>query len=121
MTSQAFPNNPTLPGQNAQASHNLDGTANPGQDKLSLDEPSLDEPAAQQPLREVVDSAMRRYFAHLDGGDVTGLYAMVMAEVEAPLFATVLDYAQGNQTRAAEILGLNRGTLRKKLKQYDLI
>lgn len=111
MTSQAFPKNPALPGQNAQAS----------QDVTGLDDASLDEPVAQQPLREVVDGAMRRYFAHLDGGDVTGLYAMVMAEVEAPLFATVLDYAQGNQTRAAEILGLNRGTLRKKLKQYDLI
>lgn len=121
MTSQAFPKNPALPGQNAQVSRDATGTAHSGLDELSLGEPSLDEPAAQQPLREVVDSAMRRYFAHLDGGDVTGLYAMVMAEVEAPLFATVLDYAQGNQTRAAEILGLNRGTLRKKLKQYDLI
>ncbi len=116
MTSQAFPKNPALPGQDAEASRDVAGTAHPG-----LDDASLDEPIAQQPLREVVDGAMRRYFAHLDGGDVTGLYAMVMAEVEAPLFATVLDYAQGNQTRAAEILGLNRGTLRKKLKQYDLI
>jgi|AntRauTorcE11898_2_1112593.scaffolds.fasta_scaffold34448_2 Fis family transcriptional regulator len=116
MTSQAFPKNPALSGQNAQASRDVTGMATPapGGD-------SLNESVAQQPLREVVDSAMRRYFAHLDGGDVTGLYAMVMAEVEAPLFATVLDYAQGNQTRAAEILGLNRGTLRKKLKQYDLI
>src|SRR5690554_7280565 len=48
---------------------------------------------------------MRRYFAHLDGGEVTGLYAMVMAEVEAPLLAAVLDHTQGNQTRAAEMLG----------------
>ncbi|WP_444677313.1 DNA-binding transcriptional regulator Fis [Halomonas sp. E19] len=76
---------------------------------------------AEQPLREAVDVAMRRYFDHLDGGTVTDLYAMVMAEVEAPLMAAVMDYTQGNQTRAAEILGLNRGTLRKKLKQHDLI
>lgn len=75
----------------------------------------------ERPLREAVDAAMRRYFAHLDGGTVTDLYGMVMAEVEAPLLATVMDHAQGNQTRAAEILGLNRGTLRKKLKQHDLI
>lgn len=131
MTRQAFPKNPALPGQNAPVTRDVVEMAHPGLDEpsrnepslneFSLEEPSLDEPVAQQPLREVVDGAMRRYFAHLDGGDVTGLYAMVMAEVEAPLFATVLDYAQGNQTRAAEILGLNRGTLRKKLKQYDLI
>lgn len=79
------------------------------------------ESLAEQPLREAVDVAMRRYFDHLDGGTVTDLYAMVMAEVEAPLMAAVMDYTQGNQTRAAEILGLNRGTLRKKLKQHDLI
>lgn len=64
---------------------------------------------------------MRRYFDHLDGGDASDLHAMVMAEVEAPLLTSVLDYTQGNQTRAAEILGLNRGTLRKKLKHYGLI
>ena len=75
----------------------------------------------EQPLREAVDAAMRRYFDHLDGGVVTDLYAMVMAEVEAPLLATVMEHANGNQTRAAEMLGLNRGTLRKKLKQYALI
>ncbi|WP_374710076.1 DNA-binding transcriptional regulator Fis [Halomonas koreensis] len=77
--------------------------------------------AGDMPLREAVDNAMRRYFAHLDGGDVTDLHAMVMAEVEAPLLAAVLEHAQGNQTRAAEMLGLNRGTLRKKLKHYGLI
>ncbi|MCW4151068.1 DNA-binding transcriptional regulator Fis [Halomonas sp. 18H] len=72
-------------------------------------------------LRDAVDAAMRRYFDHLDGGEVTDLHAMVIAEVEAPLLASVLDHAQGNQTRAADILGLNRGTLRKKLKHYGLI
>ncbi|WP_084155876.1 DNA-binding transcriptional regulator Fis [Halomonas halocynthiae] len=73
------------------------------------------------PLRESVEASMKRYFAHLDGGDVSDLHAMVMAEVEAPLLASVLEYTQGNQTRTAEILGLNRGTLRKKLKHYALI
>lgn len=74
-----------------------------------------------QTLREAVDDAMQRYFAHLDGESVTDLYAMVMAEVEAPLLNAVMTHAGGNQTRAASMLGLNRGTLRKKLKQYDLI
>ncbi|WP_240454192.1 DNA-binding transcriptional regulator Fis [Halomonas sp. NO4] len=95
------------------------GLATPGDTANSLAE----EPATlgERPLREAVDAAMRRYFDHLDGGIVTDLYSMVMAEVESPLLAAVLDYTQGNQTRAAEILGLNRGTLRKKLKQHDLI
>lgn len=46
---------------------------------------------------------------------------MVLGEVEPPLFRAVMDYTQGNQTRAAEILGINRATLRKKLKQYRLL
>ncbi|GAB2796382.1 DNA-binding transcriptional regulator Fis [Halomonas shantousis] len=78
-------------------------------------------PPRQQTLRESVEQAMQRYFAHLDGETVTDLYAMVLAEVEAPLLVEVMRYADGNQTRAAEMLGLNRGTLRKKLKQYALI
>ena len=103
------PLSPSLEDEPAGAGHSL--------------EPLAEEPVAQgeRPLREAVDAAMRRYFDHLDGGTVTDLYAMVMAEVEAPLLTAVLDHTQGNQTRAAEILGLNRGTLRKKLKQHDLI
>ncbi len=77
--------------------------------------------AQPQPLREAVESAMRRYFEHLDGSQTSDLYAMVMAEVEAPLLACVMEHTAGNQTRAADVLGLNRGTLRKKLKQYGLI
>lgn len=87
---------------------------------LSL-EPATSVPAEERPLREAVDAAMRRYFTHLDGESTTDLYAMVLAEVEAPLLASVMAHVNGNQTRAAEILGLNRGTLRKKLKQYALI
>ena len=72
-------------------------------------------------LRTSVRDALDTFFEHLDGQSTTGLYDMVMTEVEAPLLKTVMEHAQYNQTRAAEILGLNRGTLRKKLKQYDLI
>lgn len=74
-----------------------------------------------QPLREAVETSMRRYFEHLDGGETSDLYAMVMAEVETPLLASVMEYTNGNQTRAAKVLGLNRGTLRKKLKAYGFI
>ena len=46
---------------------------------------------------------------------------MVLTEVEAPLLATVLQHTGGNQSKAAEVLGLNRGTLRKKLKEHNLL
>ncbi|MFC0269260.1 DNA-binding transcriptional regulator Fis [Kushneria aurantia] len=78
-------------------------------------------PDQSRTLRQAVDQAMSLYFSHLDGENVTDLYAMVLAEVEAPLLRSVMDYTGGNQTRASQMLGLNRGTLRKKLKQYDLI
>lgn len=77
--------------------------------------------AGTQTLRDSVELALRNYFEHLDGQDVTDVYNMVLAEIEAPLLESVMDYVSGNQTRASEVLGLNRGTLRKKLKQYGLL
>lgn len=77
--------------------------------------------AGQQTLRDHVEQAMRSYFANLGGEQVTDVYDMVLAEVEAPLLEVVLEYTRGNQTRASEILGLNRGTLRKKLKDHGLM
>ena len=74
-----------------------------------------------QTLRDSVEQSMNNYFAHLDGQDVTDIYQMVLSEVEAPLLETVMAYVKGNQTKAATLLGLNRGTLRKKLKQYGLL
>jgi Fis family transcriptional regulator len=79
-------------------------------------------PAPQgQTLRDSVAQAMANYFRHLDGQPVTDVYNMVLAEVEAPLLEEVLRYTRNNQTKASILLGLNRGTLRKKLKQYDLL
>jgi Fis family transcriptional regulator len=72
-------------------------------------------------LRQAVTESVREYLAQLDGEPSTDVYQMVLAEVEAPLLAEIMDYTHNNQTRAAIMLGLNRGTLRKKLKQYDLI
>ncbi|MDP0562991.1 MAG: DNA-binding transcriptional regulator Fis [Candidatus Endonucleobacter sp. (ex Gigantidas childressi)] len=74
-----------------------------------------------QTLRDSVERAMNNYFSHLDGQDATNVYEMVLSEVEAPLLETIMSYVQGNQSKAATLLGLNRGTLRKKLKQYGLI
>lgn len=72
-------------------------------------------------LRDSVERAMRNYFRHLDGQSVTYVYQMVLSEVEPPLLEAMMDYTRGNQSRASEMLGLNRGTLRKKLKQYGLL
>ncbi|MDG2502663.1 MAG: DNA-binding transcriptional regulator Fis [Porticoccaceae bacterium] len=76
---------------------------------------------SQQSLRYSVAEAMQRYFKDLDGQDTTDLYELVMNEVEPPLLAAVMNYTRQNQSRTAEMLGLNRGTLRKKLKQYNLL
>lgn len=80
----------------------------------------VDAARAKEPLRECVRDALEQYFRQLDGFDACDLYELVMSEVEAPLLESVMEYTQGNLTRAATILGINRGTLRKKLKQYNL-
>ena len=74
-----------------------------------------------QTLRDYVEIALRNYFEHLDGHPASQVYELVLSEVEAPLLETVMEYTRGNQTKASNVLGLNRGTLRKKLKQYGLI
>jgi Fis family transcriptional regulator len=72
-------------------------------------------------LRNEVDKALRRYFVHLEDEPVTNLHQMVMSEVEAPLLQAVMRYNGNNQSKASTMLGLNRGTLRTKLKQYGLL
>jgi Fis family transcriptional regulator len=72
-------------------------------------------------LRDSVTAAVRKYLDELDGQLSTNVYEMVLAEIEAPLLTEIMAYTRNNQTRASLMLGLNRGTLRKKLKQYNLI
>ena len=72
------------------------------------------------PLRTHTELALDNYFTSLNGHAPGHLYDLVMREVEEPLFRAVLDFAEGNQSRAADILGINRGTLRKKLKTYGI-
>jgi Fis family transcriptional regulator, factor for inversion stimulation protein len=73
-----------------------------------------------KPLSSLTDECLHSYFANLNGHKPGDLYQLVMGEVEKPLFRAVLTYTKGNQSEAAEILGINRGTLRKKLKTYKL-
>lgn len=77
-------------------------------------------PAPQDDLAASVRTAMAQYFQDLDGEAPQPIYEMVLARVEKPLLEVVLSHAEGNQTRAAQLLGLNRNTLRKKMKQYAL-
>ena len=72
------------------------------------------------PLREHTQHALDSYFTSLNGHRPGHLYEMVLREVEEPLLRATLEYTEGNQSRAADILGLNRGTLRKKLKNYGI-
>jgi Fis family transcriptional regulator len=72
------------------------------------------------PLRAQAEEALHGYFDTLNGHKPARLYALVMREIEEPLFKVVMDHVDGNQSRAATILGINRGTLRKKLKEFGL-
>ena len=72
------------------------------------------------PLSGHIKSMLEGYFKDLDGHPPADLYQMVLQEIEQPLLESVLHFTRGNQSKAAIVLGLNRGTLRKKLKQYDL-
>ncbi|MDC9720678.1 MAG: DNA-binding transcriptional regulator Fis [Gammaproteobacteria bacterium] len=74
-----------------------------------------------QSLRQSVEQSLKQYFNELDGQKTNELYDLFMQQVEAPLFECVMQHTQDNQSKAAALLGLNRGTLRKKLKQYDLL
>jgi Fis family transcriptional regulator len=75
----------------------------------------------KQTLSEYVTLVLKSYFNNLDGQHTTDLYSMVIAEVEKPLLETVLNHTNRNQTITASILGLSRGTLRKKMQQYNLL
>lgn len=67
-----------------------------------------------------VESCLRGYFHNLNGEKAAGLYKMVIEETESALIEAVMEYAAKNQSKAADYLGITRGTLRKKIKQYGL-
>ncbi|KAF0813801.1 DNA-binding protein Fis [Andreprevotia sp. IGB-42] len=73
------------------------------------------------PIAEAIKTSLEQYFHDLDGEAPCAVYDMVLARVEKPLLTLVLERVDGNQTRAAEMLGINRNTLRKKLQTYDLL
>jgi len=72
----------------------------------------------KQPIRRSITSAIELYLGDMNGHDVTDLYHVVLSEVEPAILDVVMKHVEGNQTEAAEVLGVSRGTLRKKLKLY---
>ncbi|MDH5631515.1 MAG: DNA-binding transcriptional regulator Fis [Gammaproteobacteria bacterium] len=72
-------------------------------------------------LAKCVTRSLERYFKDLNGTNVNNVYELVLKEVERPLLEVIMKHAESNQSRAADMLGINRNTLRKKLTQYNLI
>ncbi len=72
-------------------------------------------------IEECVRSSLESYFRDLRGTEPDGMHDMLVRVVEKPLLEVVMEHAENNQSRAAQWLGLNRNTLRKKLLEHKLI
>ena len=81
---------------------------------------SVSQKIKNKPLSEQVKKAMKKYFAALGDINPANVYELVMAEVEPELLKAVMRYTNNNQSKAANVLGLNRATLRKKLHKYNI-
>lgn len=88
---------------------------------LEKTETSFELTQKNQPLHDSVRQSLENYLSQLKGQLPSNLYELILAEVEAPLMQCVMDYTKNNQSRAAIVLGLSRGTLRKKLKMYGML
>ena len=89
-----------------------------GQEAELEDGPS---PEEQQPLCSAVEAALHRFLRMVDEEPLNDLHDVVMSEVETSLLQAVMRHTGNNQSRASQILGINRGTLRNKLKLYNLL
>jgi Fis family transcriptional regulator len=86
--------------------------------------PTYEAPQAQQqayPLSHQIKDLFNKYIAALDGETPRDLYDLFLGEFEKPFLEAMLTYTRHNQSKAAILLGISRGTLRKKLKTYDLL
>tara|TARA_B100000767_G_scaffold250478_1_gene252747 strand:- start:5818 stop:6156 length:339 start_codon:yes stop_codon:yes gene_type:complete len=93
----------------------------PSNKQTVIQDHDANQPQVPRSLRQSVEQSLTQYFNELDGQQTSALYELFMQQVEAPLFQCVMQHTHDNQSKAAALLGLNRGTLRKKLKQYDLL
>lgn len=76
---------------------------------------------SKEHIQDVVLQSLQEYFKDLDGQKPTNIYNMIMHTVEKPVLVAVMAHAKNNQSHAAEILGINRNTLRKKLLEHKLL
>jgi len=72
----------------------------------------------EQGLQEIIYNLVNRFLAENKGSSITELYDMILQEVEPPLLQAVMEKKRGNQLQAAKMLGISRGTIRKKLQRY---
>ncbi len=72
-------------------------------------------------LPDCIEESLTRYFHDLGGAEPHGIYDMVLAAIEKPMLEVVMKQADGNQSKAAEWLGINRNTLRRKLLDHKLV
>ena len=82
--------------------------------------PEAEKIIRQHSIPESVRAALKSYFDQLDGQAPNNLYDLVLAEVEKPLIEMVLQLTSGNQSKTAKMMGISRGTLRKKMAIYEL-
>lgn len=76
---------------------------------------------ANKPLRDCVLSAFKNYYNHLDGSEPNDVMELFESQAKAAAIEATMNYTRGNQSKAAKVLGISRGTLRKLLKKYDLV
>ena len=95
--------------------HNIDKHTSP-----EVPEPTESLARTLFPMRACVLNNVRRYLTNMRGQEVVNMYDMVLAEIEYPLLTAAMEYVNDNQTRAAKLLGLSRGTLRKKVKVHGI-
>ncbi|MFL2725351.1 MAG: helix-turn-helix domain-containing protein [Gammaproteobacteria bacterium] len=76
---------------------------------------------SKKPLKEEVRKAMKRYYGQLESNMPIDVYKLVLDEIEPPLLIATMKFVNQNQSKASRILGINRATLRTKLKKYDLL
>ncbi|QTS84032.1 DNA-binding transcriptional regulator Fis [Coxiella endosymbiont of Amblyomma nuttalli] len=87
---------------------------------MLVQEPEVRPINTSQFFASSVQQSLQNYFAQLDGEDPANLYNMILAEMELSLLKVVIRHTNGNQSKAAKLLGINRGTLRKKLAIYQI-
>jgi Fis family transcriptional regulator len=86
-----------------------------------MDKHIIDSEVSSHSLRSSVTEIMQQYFANLKGEEPRNVYDFFLDEIEEPLLVAVMKYTRDNQSEAARILGVSRGTLRSMLKKFDML